>query len=382
MKKILVHGIAVALICATVTAPAGAVDFGDKISIHGYGNWAYGKTDGNTYVNGDDKGTWDTMEFSLGVTARPAERLTVHAQPFWEMSEGGTESSTDFAFVEYAVSPALALRAGRIKQPFGIYTEIFDVGVLAPFNHLPQGIYGHSGFVSEAYMGVGVTGAINLGATLRLQYDLYGGELESELTTPWASAAGEPPEEAESGAEMAEIGVAEEEGSTDVQDMVGGRIQIGAAGGSYTVGISAYTGKVDVKTFGEEVEGDRHSAVGAHLELMLGGLTLRTEYAYQRAETYNANAAYGEASYMITPHWQVALRYDWTEVDPEGDVEIDSSLLECTDIGVVVNYIVNPNFVVKIAYHTVDGNRFTGANEGEEQDEQTGLVTAGVSFSF
>ena len=188
----LLFGALAACAWVSASAPAGAVDFGSKLALHGYGNWSYGKTDGNNYVNGNDEGTWDTMEFSLGVTAEPAEKFTVHAQAFWEMGEEGTESSMDFAFAEYAVSPAFALRAGRVKQPFGIYTEIYDVGVLYPFNNLPQGIYGPSGFVAEGYMGVGATGALDLASSLRLQYDLYGGEMESALTTPWAEAEASP----------------------------------------------------------------------------------------------------------------------------------------------------------------------------------------------
>jgi hypothetical protein len=377
--RILLAGIAVGLFCLTVSAPASAVDFGSKLSLHGYGNWSYARTDGNSYVNGNDEGSWDTMEFSLGITAEPVEHFSVHAQAFWEMEEDGAETSMDFAFAEYAFSPALALRAGKVKQPVGIYTEIFDVGVLFPFNNLAQGIYGPSGFVAEAYMGVGVTGALDLGG-LRLQYDLYGGELESALSSPWAEAE---EDEAVAGApEEAAAGEGAEEGSTDVQDLVGGRIQIGTADGSYNAGFSAYTGGVDTKSFGEEAHGDRHTAVGAHAEAMVGALTLRVEYAYQDAEIYSANAAYAEGSYLITPHWRAALRYDWTKVDPDDADEVEESLLESTDIGVALNYIVNPNFVVKLAYHFVDGNRFTESDEEEEQDEKTGLLTAGVSFSF
>jgi len=358
---------AAGLFCLTATAPAGAVDFGSKLALHGYGNWAYGKTDGNNYINGNDEGSWDTMEFSLGVTAQPAENTTVHAQTSWEISEAGIEPDVDFAFAEYSFSQALALRAGKVKQPFGIYTEIFDVGVLYPFNNLPQGIYGESGFVAEGYMGVGATGALDLTGNLRLQYDLYGGEVEAALTTPWAET---------------DAAVDEDEQSTDVQNMIGGRVQVGAPDGTYTVGVSAYTGSVDTKSAGEEAEGDRHTAVGAQAELMLAAFTLRAEYAYQNAESYSANAAYAEGSYLITPHWRVALRYDWTKVDPDGEAEVDAALLESTDIGVALNYIVNPFCIVKLDYHFVDGNRFTSADEDSALDEKTKLLTAGVSFSF
>ena len=369
MNKVgsMITGIAVGLGSLALAASAGAVDFGSKVALHGYGNWSYAKTDGNDYVNGNDEGTWDNMEFSLGVTAEPAENFTVHAQAFWEMGEEGTETSMDFAFAEYAFSPALALRAGRVKQPFGIYTEIYDVGVLYPFNNLPQGIYGPSGFVTEGFMGVGATGALDISAGLRLQYDLYGGELESALTTPWADAD--------------DAGEADEQ-STDVLDMFGGRVLVGAPDGTYTVGVSAYTGTADTKSLGEEAEGDRHSAVGAQAEVMLAAFTLRTEFAYQSAESYSASAAYAEASYRITPNWLVALRYDWTKVDPDAGDEVDAQLLESTDVGVALNYVVNPYFVVKLAYHFVDGNRFATANEESPLEDKTSLVTAGVSFSF
>ena len=43
---------------------------------------------------------------------------------------------------------------------------------------------------------------------------------------------------------------------------------------------------------------------------------------------------------------------------------------------------MNPYFIVKLAYHFVDGNRFTTADEESALDEKTSLITAGVSFSF
>jgi len=365
--RIMIAGMAVVLFCLTAADPAGAVDFGDKLALHGYGNWAYGKTDGNTYVNGNDEGAWDTMGFSLGVTAAPAERFAVHAQTYWEVSEAGIEPDVDFAFAEYTFFPALGLRAGRIKQPFGIYTEIFDVGVLFPFNNLPQGIYGPSGLVAESYMGVGATGALDIAGSLRLRYDLYGGEIESAFFTPWAEA---------------EADALADEQVLDLEDVVGGRLQVGATDGSYTVGVSAYTGTADHEASGEVAEHDRHSTIGAHAELMINAFTLRTEYVYKSVDDYTTNAAYAEVSYLLTPHWLVAVRYDWTKVDFDGVAEVDAALLESTDIGVALNYIVNPFFVVKLAYHMVDGNRFTTANEESAPDKKTSLITAGVSFSF
>jgi hypothetical protein len=48
----------------------------------------------------------------------------------------------DYGFAEWRFSDALRLHAGRMKHPFGIYSEIFDVGTLRPFYTLSQSVYG------------------------------------------------------------------------------------------------------------------------------------------------------------------------------------------------------------------------------------------------
>ncbi len=354
-----------ALLALSPAPPAAALEGGEKIWIHGYGNWAYGKTDGNTYVNGNDEANYDRLEFSLGVAAEPAPKTSIHAQMFVENEEEGAEAAMDFAFAQYDFDDALKFRIGAVKQPFGIFTEIFDVGTLYSFVSLAQGIYGPAGYVSESFLGAGFTGNLAIGAGWQLQYDLYGGEMESALTTPW------------------EEGAEEDEAATDVQDLIGGRLNLTTPGQSLTCGLSAYSGKEDTETFGEESESHRHSAYGAHLEYLLGPATLRAEVARQDAEEYTNNAAYAEAAWRLSPHWQVAARYDWSRTDLEEEADVEDELLDHDDVGVAVNYFFNPNFVLKLAVHQVTGNRFTSLDdEDEEQDEKTTLVTFGTSFSF
>jgi hypothetical protein len=363
-----------AALCLTLgaAAPAGALEVSDQLQLHGYGNWAYGKTDGNAYMNGHDEGDYDRLEFSLSVTAQPAERTTVHAQLFVEKEEEGAEASVDFAFAEYAFSPLLAFRVGRVKQPFGIYTEIYDVGTLYPFVSLAQGIYGPAGFVTEGYQGAGFTGRWNAESDWSIQYDLYGGEMESALMMP--AAAPEAGEEA-----AAET----EEGEIDIQDMVGGRINVSTPGEIMTCGVSAYTGTSDNETSAAGDEELRHTAFGAHAELVVAATTIRAEYARQDAEEYTVNAAYGEASWKVSPHWALAVRYDWSDTELEDGAGVDATLLEHRDFGVAVNYFFNPNFVLKLAWHLVEGNRFTTVDdEDTAMDEKTSLVTFGTSFSF
>jgi len=348
-------------------AGAGAIEAGEKIWIHGYGNWSYGVTNGNVYQSGTDEGNYDNLEFSLSVAAEPVERTSIHAQIFVEKDAEGSNASVDYAFAEYAFDPALKFRIGAVKQPFGIFTEIFDVGTVYPFVDLAQGIYGPAGFVSEHFLGAAFTGRLPFGSGWQLQYDLYGGDMESAYATPWEAAA-----EGEAG-----------EASTDIQNMIGGRILLTTPDQSLTCGLSAYTGTEDTKTFGETDESHRHTAYGAQAEYFVGPATLRAEYAGQQTEIASSNAAYAEAAWRLTPNWQLAARYDWSKTSLDEDGGIDDNLLKHQDIGVAVDYFFSPNFVLKLAVHQVTGNRFANVDdEAATPKEKTTLVTFGTSFSF
>ena len=48
-------------------------------------------------------------------------------------------------------------------MPFGNYTEIYDVGTLRPFYHLPQATYGPTGQIAESYDGIGANRVANNG---------------------------------------------------------------------------------------------------------------------------------------------------------------------------------------------------------------------------
>jgi predicted porin len=367
MKKLLAITAVAALAALGAPQPAGAIEAGEKLWIHGYGNWAYGKTDGNAYMSGTDEGSFDKLEFSLSVAAEPAQRTSVHAQIFVEKNTEGSEASVDFAFAEYAFDPALKFRIGAVKQPFGIFTETFDVGTLYPFVSLAQGIYGPAGIVSESFLGAGFTGRFEAAGGWQLQYDLYGGDMEAALTTPWAEAETE----------------GETEGGSDIQNLIGGRLNLTSPGQAVSCGISAYTGTEDTKAVGEESESNRHTAYGAHAEYFVGPVTLRAEYAGQHTDDYKSNAAYGEAAWRISSGWQVAARYDWSKTDLDASAEVDDELLKHQDLGLAVNYFFSPNFVLKLAWHQVTGNRFTSTDdEDAQQDRKTSLVTFGTSFSF
>jgi hypothetical protein len=343
----------------------------DKVDIHGFGNWAYGRTDENTYLIGSESGEYDNILFALNISANPFKDLRLDAQMDWNQTDEGTEVELDYAFAEWRFSDTFRFRIGRIKQPFGIYTEIFDVGTLRPFFTLPQGIYGPAGIISESYQGLGFTGSLYGGKGWGIDYDLYGGEVDVEVE--------------EESFEFFASGMEEEEteGIEDIQDTLGARLIISTPLSGLSFGVSGYTGKI------EDISG-RHSAYGVHGEYLSEAWSVRGEYARHTDEDeLRVDAFYVEVAYRFKEHWQAATRYDWSDTELEGvDVSAAPSLLEHKDYAVGVNYWFNPNFVLKFSYHSVDGNRFALPESVDQAilngtlEERTNLFIFGANFSF
>jgi hypothetical protein len=153
----IVRWLAVVSLVIGSAVPALALDAGDgKLSVNGFGRWGYGRTGGaNRYFIGSERGEYDNAQFSLAVNARPAPDVVVAGQLF-VVSQG--EVRLDWAFAEYRFDDLLRVRAGKVKNPFGLFMEVKDVGTLRPFFALPQTIYGPGNVASESYLGAGFTG--------------------------------------------------------------------------------------------------------------------------------------------------------------------------------------------------------------------------------
>lgn len=361
--------LALALVIAAV--PAGAVALADgKLMVNGYGNWYYAKSDGNTYLS-DEDGDWGNSEVTLSFIGLPTSDVSIHIQPFWEMTDEGVETEVDIAFGEYGFSDALNLRFGIARHPFGIYTPIYDAGILRPFMTLPSGLYSESaGIIAESYAGIALHGNFNFAAGWGLEYDLYGGALEIGSTQPW------------------EEEVAEE---TELEDLVGGKLVVHTGIEGLNFGGSVYSGKVTDEVEGGAIEDHRNLSLGGQVEYLTERITFRAEYAMQSIkEESDTQAAYAEAGFMAAKRLQVAARWDWQNVSL-ADEEIeriggepDSALVKHNEVALGVNWWFSQNLVVKLSYHLVNGLRFAapGEDAGEEVDRKTRTILFGASFGF
>jgi hypothetical protein len=355
----------------SVSTSAGAEDSSQRVEVHGFGSWAYGKTDGNQYLAGDHDGRYDDAILGINVAASLTERLRVVGQAEWEDGTEGTEASLHYSFAEWTFSDKLKLRAGKVKQPFGISAEVFDIGTLRPFYELPQAFYGPIDLVGESYKGIGFTGSFDLKGGWGLTYDLYGGGQELREYVA--------PEDVILGEEFTESIELER-----TQNMVGGRVVVETPVVGLRLGASAYTG--------HEAGLTRRSGVGAQVEYLAGPWSARSEYARGTVkDNFLADAFYAEVAYHIDPHWQVAGQYGRLTSEVLAVPEpVAPSLVHHDEVVLGLNYWWTPNFVFKLSFHHVDGNRLAGPDPQELAQavasgtlrEKTNLVLFGAQFSF
>ena len=367
--------------------PAAAQDLGDRVKLNGFGGWAVGDTDGNEYLGGEEDREYDSITFALATTAEVGDRLIINAQFFAENEDEEVKTELEYAFAEWTFSDLLKLRGGLVKQPFGIYTELYDVGTVRPFFDLPQGIYGPAETIAEAYQGVGITGRRDFAGGWGLQYDLYAGEIgldSTERSNPLLDFEGDAADSDAADSDGAdsdgEEGEEEEEegGLEKLKDMLGGRLSFFAPGGKVSFGVSGYFGTPE-----EDEEGSAtHEVLGAHFQYLDADWSVRLEATHRHGgdEDIEGDAFYLELARYLDRHWQVAARYDWSELEAE-QVET-ASLLAHEDWALGLNYWFNANFVIKLSYHLVDGNLYASTEQLDDLETETRLLQLGLQFSF
>ena len=355
-----------------------------KVEVHGFGSWNYGATNtDNLYLGGKRKGTSANSSLSINVSGQVSERFSVSSQvEFAFAQQGEGEADLDYVFGEWRFNDAFKLRAGQVKQPFGIYTEFFDVGTVRPFLALPQSVYGLNGMVGEAYRGIGFTGTHALGRW-EIEYDGYTGglsRLENEMPGDFYRIM--------NGTTDDTLGVEGLEGeSTD--RLYGGRVWLATPVQGLRFGGSTYRGE----SFEEGEEDEVTSAYAGSLEYMASRTTIRAEYTHLwESDNDKQTGYYVEASVRPYGKWEVAGQFDDWRADLDGPEYAPAiSLLRHRETAFGVNYRFSPNFVLKLSHHWVEGNRFAlpemdsvidALRAGEQLDKKTKTLLFGAQLSF
>jgi len=376
------------LVAGLLVAPRAFAQEGDRYSLRGFGGSAFGKTNNDNrfgYV-ASEAGDLNNYNFALNIAAQPVPKLKIHAQAFWGEDQRETRVRLDYVFTEWAHSPKFKVRLGKAPVPFGIYTEVYDVGTVRPFYLLPQFYEGPLGLIPKAYLGAGITGAAPLGDEWELQYDAFGGELrfepfQTDVVNGFDPATGLPV-------------IATLDSQIVGREMVGGRLLLASPLKGFDVGGTVfYLNDVKQRIDGGDLEDypvtDTGTHINARVQYQSGPFAARGEWFSVLADDADVRSYYLEASYKLGRHWQVAGQYEKSEILlPDGDESIPDPIRRHESFGLALNYWVSPEFVLKLNGYLVDGNMIVRPDQAGLRavlgtlDEETSVVIIGAQFAF
>lgn len=129
--------------------PAQALEWGDwqeRINLHGFASQGYTWTSANNLYGHSENGSPNFTEIGLNLRLDPLPWMSVAAQGLYRHAgEVENQVQLDYGFLElrpYADARLrLALRGGRVKNPFGLYNETRDIAFTRPSILLPQSVY-------------------------------------------------------------------------------------------------------------------------------------------------------------------------------------------------------------------------------------------------
>lgn len=338
------------------------------------GSAVIGRTDGNRYLYGDEGTEVENGDVTFVMIAKPKDRWTFFGQVNVTSFAGEVESTVDYLLAEWALSGKFKLAFGRGHHPFGIYGDVFRIGILRPLLTLPQGIYGTVGMVGENYTGITAKGSLPIGEGWTAEYDVYGGYIDIRTSRPWVALSG--------GRFDARPGL------SPIDETVGGRLTFSNLNG-FSFGLSGYRGKQPTDSGRAPLRGF-HAVYGAHLQYLSDRWQLRAEIArHDHFKRAILDGAYLEIAHSFLEKWQVAARYDWADVDVVNfDISSAPSLWEHRDVTLGLTYWVNTGLALRAEVHDVDGNHFAVPDDLSEVlmqgdlDGETRLFQFGVQFRY
>jgi hypothetical protein len=377
-------GLAAAL---ALSVGAAHVEASDRLALRGFGGAAFAEAgnDGRWAEAATKDGDFGNYDLALNLAAQPWTRLGARVQGYVGHDLRGEKVSLDYAFAEYAQSSAFKLRGGKVLTPFGLYSEIYDVGTLRPFYYLPQFYEGRLGLVPKAYLGGGITGVGRLGGDWELGYDAFGGQMRfAEFTTSQLNgfdpATGLP--------------IIQEDNAQLVgSKMVGGRLLLASPARGFDIGGSVfYIGDLKQQTAEGRVPfttGPDATFVNGRLQYQRGRFVARAELFEVYTKYAGVQSFYAEVSQRFFKHWQLALQYEKSDLSLlPGDESVPPPMRRHESLGGALNFWVKPSLVVKLNLYHVDGNLLTRPANAivsyltHTLQTQTNVLVLGTQFSF
>lgn len=150
----------------------------ESVDIHGFISQGYLKTTRNNYIADSTDGTFQFNEMGLNFTNRPMDKLMIGVQFFARDfgSVGNDQIQIDYALADYRMTDYFGIRAGKMKNPMGLYSEYRDIDMLRTCMVLPHSVYDESLRDSQTFLqGVGIYGDINTARLGSISYQALAG---------------------------------------------------------------------------------------------------------------------------------------------------------------------------------------------------------------
>ena len=316
MKKPLFFVLFIVLPGLMAALPARAFDY----QIHGFAAQAYLLSEGNNYFGESTDGSSNFYEAAINGSANLGNGFLVSAQGLIR-DAGRTDTGKarlDYALIDWnaiqGVQTSAGIRAGRVKNAFGLYNDTRDVIFARPGILLP----------SVYFDGLGLRGILfsSDGAQLYGTYTL--GAHELSLTYNYALDRDFTKKERQILSGGSGLGAGPDE--VEIQDLSFLQLMDSYNGGRVTVALSRAHARLGVEpsqSFPIDVT-LKANLYAASLRYNAERYSLTGEYMYTRTETYStalgddkssSDGGYVQADYRLTPQWSMYLRYDATFSD-------------------------------------------------------------------
>jgi len=172
-NKLIVINLMMLLLCSK----AFSQDFGN-LAIHGFASTGYMISDKYNFLANTEEGTFEFNEAGINFSSLLTDDIRIGMQLYsFDLGDiGNNRINLDWAFLDYSWKDELGIRLGKVKTPFGLYTEILDYDLLYTFALLPQSIYFR--YLRDSIVsiqGFSLYGKIHIGNAGIIAYDIYNG---------------------------------------------------------------------------------------------------------------------------------------------------------------------------------------------------------------
>lgn len=349
-------------------------------------------SDNNFYGDSDDDASLKFTEVSFNGSARLLPNLRASGQALYRQAGvQGERGGVDYAFLDYqfvAKSTVVAgVRAGRYKQPIGLYNETRDIAFTRPSIYVPQSVYPDRARDLELSSDGALFYTDIFTNTGQWTIELDAGRPRVDKQTIRTSFGFLPGEVDDLGQHSA----------------FGGRLMYQSSDGQWTAALSRAEAHMH---FSQALMPGFITDVDVNFTYWLASLqrnidqwTITAEYGHMDLDldTDVGGAAlhplqyYLQVTRHLDRHWSVYSRYDnlyWDRNDRSGDdygALTQSSRFNnfAHDYGIGVRYDINNSAMVSAEYHYIDGTAWlSGLDNDNAAVRYWNMVAVEFSYRF